>query len=309
MSLLSLLAVLLLEQFRPLDSRAKLNRLFIRYANTLERHLNAGENRHGVLAWCLAVVPPVLGLLVVSAMLYQITPLLAWGLNIGILYVTIGFKSFTREATEVAAALREEEGGLARAKAVLAPWHGRALDEFSEGDVARVAVEQTFLCAYRQLFGVVAWFMVLGAAGAMLYYASQILAQKWGSQDEKEFGRFGVFAAKVFDLLDWVPLRFTAISFAVMGDFEDAAYCWRAQAMQWAQEGAGILLASGAGALGVRLGGPLPYDGSVEFRPELGMGDDADADYIDSAVGLIWRTLVLWLVLLVLLTLAHWTAV
>jgi len=309
MSLLSLLAVLLLEQFRPLDSRAKLNRLFIRYANTLERHLNAGENRHGVLAWCLAVLPPVAGLLIASALLYHITPFLAWGLNIGILYVTIGFKSVTREASEVASALRQEEGGLARAREVLSRWHGRPVDTFSEGDVARLAVEQTFLCSYRQLFGVVAWFMVLGAAGAMLYYASQILAQKWGSQDEKDFGRFGVFAAKAFELLDWVPLRFTAISFAVVGDFEDAAYCWRSQALQWAQEGAGILLSSGAGALGVRLGGPLPYEGGVEFRPELGLGDDPDADYIDSAVGLVWRTLVLWLVLLVLLTLAHWTAV
>lgn len=309
MSLLSLLAVLLLEQFRPLDSRAKLNRLFIRYANYLERHLNAGENRHGVLAWCLAVVPAALGLFIASALLYRITPLLAWALNVGILYVTIGFKSITREANEVAAALRQEEGGLARAKVVLSRWHGKPVDGFSEGDVARVAVEQTFLCAYRQLFGVAAWFVVLGAAGAMLYYASQILAQKWGTQDEQEFGRFGFFAAKVFEVLDWVPLRFTAISFAVVGDFEDAAYCWRTQALQWAQEGAGILLAAGAGALGVRLGGPLPYEGGVDFRPELGLGDEADADYIDSAVGLIWRTLVLWLVLLVLLTLAHWTGV
>jgi cobalamin biosynthesis protein CobD/CbiB len=309
MSLFSLIAALLLEQFRPLGNRAKLNRLFIRYANTLERHLNAGEKRHGILAWSLAVAPPVLALLAASMALSAISPLLAWGLNIGVLYVTIGFKSFTREAGDVAAALRQPEGGLAQARAVLERWNGRAAGDYAEGEVAKVAVEQTFLCAYRQLFGTAVWFVIFGAAGAMLYYASSILAHKWGEQDEEEFGRFGSFAAKAFEVLDWAPLRFTALSFAVMGDFEDAVYCWRNQALQWAQEGAGILLSSAAGALGVRLGGPLPADGTVEFRSELGLGDEPDADYIDSAIGLVWRTLVLWLVLLLLLTLARWSGV
>ena len=106
--------------------------------------------------------------------------------------------------------------------------------------------------------------------------------------------------------MDWVPLRLSAISFAVVGDFEDAVYCWRSQASAWAQQGIGIVLASGAGALGVKLGEPLNYGGNIEFRPELGLGDDADADYLDSAVSLVWRTVVLWLVLLLLLTLAGW---
>ncbi|MDP2155197.1 MAG: CobD/CbiB family protein, partial [Sulfuricella sp.] len=60
------------------------------------------------------------------------------------------------------------------------------------------------------------------------------------------------------------------------------------------------------GALGVKLGEPLSYGGNIEFRPELGLGDAADADYLDSAVSLVWRAVVLWLVLLLLLTLAGW---
>ena len=89
------------------------------------------------------------------------------------------------------------------------------------------------------------------------------------------------------------------------------AFCWRTQAKEWAaQEGgehAGIVLASGAGALGVLLGGPIPVVGAEpDERPELGLGDLPEADLLPSAVGLIWRALVLWLVLMLLLTLANW---
>jgi cobalamin biosynthesis protein CobD/CbiB len=92
-----------------------------------------------------------------------------------------------------------------------------------------------------------------------------------------------------------------------VGDFEDAVYCWRSQARQWTQHGMGIVLASGAGAMGVRLGNAIPGCDGMESRPELGLGDEADADYLDSTVGMVWRALVLWLVFLFLLNLARWT--
>ncbi len=67
------------------------------------------------------------------------------------------------------------------------------------------------------------------------------------------------------------------------------------------------MLASGAGALGVKLGGPLPVAGDKpEVRPEIGLGEEPDAELLPSAVGLVWRALVLWLVLILLLTLANW---
>ena len=84
----------------------------------------------------------------------------------------------------------------------------------------------------------------------------------------------------------------TALCFAIVGDFEDAIYCWRTQAKLWADESSGILLSSGAGALGVRLGMPVYESGEVTERPELGLGDDADVDFMQSTVGLVWRALV-----------------
>ena len=102
------------------------------------------------------------------------------------------------------------------------------------------------------------------------------------------------------------PVRITAAAFAIVGDFEDAVYCWRTQAGRWPDEAAGILLASGAGALGVRLGLPIVESGEVTERPELGLGEEADADFMQSGIGLVWRTLVLCLLLLTLLGVASW---
>ena len=74
-----------------------------------------------------------------------------------------------------------------------------------------------------------------------------------------------------------------------------------------AQADEGILLASGAGALGVTIGGMLTGPtGEPEFRPELGMGELADAESLLSATGLVWRALLVWLVVLLVVTLAYW---
>jgi cobalamin biosynthesis protein CobD/CbiB len=115
--------------------------------------------------------------------------------------------------------------------------------------------------------------------------------------DERDFGWF---AARAFHVIDWIPQRLTAFTFAVVGNFEDALYCWRSQAAQWLRPGEGIVLASGAGALGVRLGEPLPRGGAFIDRPPLGTGDPAREESLASLEGLLWRGLVLWLVVFLL---------
>jgi adenosylcobinamide-phosphate synthase len=76
--------------------------------------------------------------------------------------------------------------------------------------------------------------------------------------------------------------------------------------MLWADRTSGILIAAGAGALGVRLGMPVHETGDIVERPEMGVGDEADADFMQSTVGLVWRALVLCLLMLALLAIAGW---
>ena len=305
MSFLALLAALSLDYFKPLPAHFRFCPLFSRYANFLERQFNAGEHRHGLLAWILAVVPLVLLATLGNLLLTRLNPLLGWIWSAAVLYLVMGFRHLGVNAAAVASALRHQE--LDEARRLLGQWLGRDSADLSGGEVAKLGIEEILRGAYQHLFGVIIWFALFGPGGALLYRLSQILGLKWGELDEGEFGDFGKVAARIFAWMEWLPLRITAISFAVVGDFEDAMYCWRSQAGQWLQRGMGIVLASGAGAMGVKLGDPVPGRDGLEYRPELGLGDEADADYLDSAVSMVWRALVLWLVLLLLLTLARWT--
>lgn len=295
----ALLAALLLEYYRPLRLRFRVYAWFNAYARYLERQFNAGAHRHGVLAWALGVLPLALVVALVGYALADLGSPLAWVWSVAVVYLVTGFQQFSGNAAGVAASLRA--GALDDARRQLGQWTGSDVSSLSAAGVARRGIEETLANSYTQLFGVVLWFAMLGPGGAVLYRLAQILGRKWGRLDEREFGEFGAFAVRLQAWMEWLPLRVTGVSFAVMGDFEDAMYCWRSQAGQWAQQGLGIVLASGAGALGVKLG-------EGESGNELGLGDEADADYLDSALSLVWRALVLWLVLLFLFGLARWAS-
>ncbi|MDD5296493.1 MAG: CobD/CbiB family protein [Rhodocyclaceae bacterium] len=307
MSFLSLILAFMLEQFRPLNAGLWVRAPLVRLSRFLEGRFNDGEARHGMIAWLLALLPACLLVALANFLLYRVQPVLPLIFTVAVLYLTTGFRQSSHYFTDIQAALRNED--LDRARALIGEWRGRGADRLGSADVARLSIEEALLCSHRNVFGVVFWFVALsalglGPAGAVLYRMASFFNEQWGKRSESEFGQFGQFAARAFALLDWVPLRVTAVCFAIVGDFEDAIYCWRNQASLWADESSGILLASGAGALGVRLGMPVYESGEVTERPEMGLGDDADVDYMQSTVGLVWRALVLCLLLLLLFWLA-----
>lgn len=303
MSLFSLIVVLLLEQVRPLPYQQFVCGPLAWLADFLEGHFNAGDHKHGALAWLLAVVSLTLISGLVFLVLYQLNPLLAWVWNVFILYLTMGFRQFSHYYTDIQLALRM--GDVPHARQLFAEWRGRPADDLSSSDIARLSIEEALAASHRHVFGVLVGFVLLpGPCGAVLYRVASFLAEYWGKRRSAEFGDFGTFAQQAFSIIDWLPLRVTAAGFAIVGNFEDAIYCWRTQADKWPDDGLGIVLSSGAGALGVRLGMPVVEAGEIADRVEIGTGDEADVDFMQSAVGLVWRALVLWLLLLLLLGLA-----
>jgi cobalamin biosynthesis protein CobD/CbiB len=305
MSFLSILFTLLIEQVRPLTPRNAVHRGYLRYVNSLGNHFNAGEQNQGMAAWLLAVLPWVLVSVAIHYFLQDVSIAAAWVWNVAVLYLTMGFRQFSHAFTEIVEALRI--GDLDRARVLLGEWRGESAVEYNGTEIAKVAIEQGLIDSHRHVFGVIFWFLILpGPSGAVLYRMAGMLEQKWGSRSSEDYGDFGKFAQKIFHYLDWIPVRLTAMSFAIAGDFEDAVYCWRSQATTWMDPEQGVVLASGAGALGVRLGETLHHHGTVSFRPELGLGDDADVNTMTSAAGMIWRALVMWMFILALITVARW---
>jgi adenosylcobinamide-phosphate synthase len=316
LSFLSIVLALAFEQWRAFGWRVSVERAFARYARRIEHRFNGGTAQHGLLGTVVAIAPPVVFAAVAYWVADALHPLLALAVNSVVLYFLMGFRRFSHAVSAITKAL--QAGDLAAARRALGSWRGGDAHELSSRDVAKLAIECGIVDAYRQVFAVLFWFVVLpGPAGAVLYRAAVLLEDEWRNRagmdptpHDEARRHFGRPARHLLWMLDWVPVRLTALSFAIVGDFEDAVACWRAQTQSWAQMDGGVttgaLLASGGGALGVVLGGALPVlAGEPDLRPEVGMGDTVEPEMLPSAIGLIWRALILWLMLILLATLAN----
>lgn len=306
MTLFSLIAVLLIEQIRPLPYRAVVYGPLARLARFLEDRFNAGEHGHGVVAWFAGVGSLVLIAGGGYAAAHAVNPVLAWAWNVLLLYLTMGFRQFSHFFTDIQLALRMDD--LPHARELLAQWRGFPADGMSSVDIARSSIREALIASHLHVFGVLACFLVLpGPCGAVLYRAAAFFAEQWKGRGESGSDAFGLFARRAFAAIDWLPARMTAAGFAVVGNFEAAVYHWKnrraAEPGAPLGEGAEIVLAAGVGALGMNLGasGGNTVDPAEGGQPGT---EEVDMDSMQSAVGLVWRALLLWLLLALLLALA-----
>jgi cobalamin biosynthesis protein CobD/CbiB len=299
MSVFAIVVALLIEQWPALGERKGFLSALSRWAIWVERNFNAGEPRHGVVAWLIAVGPAVLIAIVVSSVLESTFFPLALAFDVLVLYYTIGFRQYSHFFTDIQVAIKT--GDIDRARELVSAWRGEATVVRSREEIIRLTIEEALVGAHRQVFGGLLWYILLpGPSGAILYRMACFLHQRWGG-----LGTFGRFAERAFYLLDWPAVRLTALIFAVVGDFEDAVYCWRTQARGWADPNAGVVLSSGAGAMGVRLGMSFQSETGPETRAEIGVGESVDGPFLDSTVGLLWRSIVFWVFLLGLVSVAQ----
>ncbi len=315
MTFLSILCALLIEQIRPLRADNPLyigiNYLAIR----VEIWLNAGKETHGRVGWIVMMLLLVLPTALVYWLCNLIHPIAAFIWNIVIVYLTLGFRHYSHYFTSIQLALNA--GDEVTAKKLLAEWTKQDVTALDVSDIVRIAVEQSLITTHRNVFGVFFWFLMpIGPAGAVMYRVAEHLAKAWNEPEHMKNELFGRFAARAFYWVDWIPVRLTAAAFAVVGNFEDAIYAWRNFAHRWQDEAVGIILSAGGGAMGVRLGEPeavaqvLALDVSmvdvVSSEPDALPGEVPTVRTLQSAVGLVWRALLLWMLLLLLLSVAVW---
>ena len=325
MSFFAILFALLLEQARPLSRANPVHAGVRAWAVSVRRNFDAGREHHGWVAWGLAVVPVVL----VSAGIYWLLMRwVGWPIamlwNVLVLYVTLGFRQFSHHFTRIRDAL--ESGDETAAREGLAQWRQVETVEVPRSEVVRHVIEYSVLSAHRHVFGVLFWFAVLaafglGPAGAVMYRMAEYLSRYWsrisigGAPLVSERLQFS--ARQAWTVLDWLPARMTALGFAVVGSFEEAIDGWRFHTKHFPNDNDGVILAATAGAINVRLGGsalkmredlevaPIYDDEDVWQEPGVTPGREAETSHLRSVVGLVWRSVVVWMLLIALLSLAR----
>lgn len=258
----------------------------------LAHRLEAYCSRHrlsGLLAWALLVLPPVL----LAACLVQVLPEpLRWSFEAVTLYFAIGARSLMQHAEAVCQPLMH--GDLQQARISVGHMVSRDTSALDEPAVARATVESVLENGADAIFGALFWFLLLGAPGAILYRLANTLDAMWGYRNER-FLHFGWAAARIDDALNLIPARLTALSYCLCGNLKNGLRCWRVQAATWYSPNAGPVMAAGAGALQVSLGGAAVYHGVAKERPLLGNGKEPKAHDIHRAGRLVQRAMLLWL--------------
>jgi adenosylcobinamide-phosphate synthase len=326
MSFFAVLFALLLEQVKPLPRGNVIHDALTGWMRWAARNFDAGRESHAWVVWCVTALAPAILAWALFYSLDRLNSLVGLAFDVGVLYLTLGFRQFSHYFTDIRDAL--DHGDEPEARRLLSEWRHLDASELPASELLRHVIEHSLLAAHRHVFGVFFWFVLLssfglGPAGAVLYRMAELASRYWafksGDAALATNETLTALSLRLFQLLDHVPARLTASGFAVVGNFEEAVNCWRRDAGLWKYDNEGVILAAAAGAVGVRLGGGsapgLTPDRAKTFEagapPESAEaagstpGAVPQLGHLRSVVGLVWRSVVLWMFLLALLSLAN----
>src|SRR3954470_5513083 len=210
-------------------------------------------------------------------------------------WAVLGGTSLARAAATMDAHLAA--GDLPAARAHLSALAGRDPSGLGEPELARATVESVAANTSDAAVAPLFWGAVAGLPGLLGYRAANTLDAMVGYRSAR-YERFGWAAARLDDVLNWVPARLTAaltVATAPLagGSSAGAWRAWRRDGAAHPSPNAGRCEAALAGALDLRLGGRNVYGSRVEERPHLGdgrppvRGDIARATRLSRAV---WTT-------------------
>jgi len=296
---------------------------FGRLADFIEKKLNRvnttspmGARISGIAAYLFAVLPLLFSITylcvylpyslfsseqgsLLSHLFFQIA------LPAFVLYLAIGWQSLMQHARAISKPLKE--GQIVDARLAVSMVVSRDTENLQEEGISRAATESILENGADAIFAAIFWFIFAGIPGVVLYRLSNTLDAMWGYKNPR-FLHFGWAAARIDDVMNYIPARLTAISYALIGNTRQAFSCWRQQAPTWKSPNAGPVMSAGAGALNISLGGAAQYHASMESRPDLGpkvgIGQAPSAEGIDQACSLVTRSLYLWLLVLFFVQLA-----
>jgi len=246
----------------------------------------------GIAGLVLLLLPPVFITILLTQNLIN-----EYLINTLLLYFAIGSRSLSEHAMQVYFALKENNHS--KAQILTAKLVSRDTQELNEMQLSKATIESVLENGCDAIFGAIFWYIVAGAPGVVMYRIVNTLDAMWGYRNER-YNHFGWAAARLDDVLNYIPSRLTALSYAVVGQFQNAIQCWYSQGSRWKSPNAGPVMAAGAGALSILLGGTATYHGERQQRPILGLDNNPQILDIERAVRLVNRSILLWMVVIVI---------
>lgn len=321
MGFLALLFALVIEQVRPFTGAVQLRTWGASWVDWALENFDAGASGQGLVYWSIAALLPagmVIAIHWILALWLGWFSAFVW--NVAVLYATLGFRQFSHYFTEIRGAL--ESGDDDTARRLLQHWIGQPSGEPDRPEMIRLLVAQSVLSAHRHVFGVFAWYSLgsllgLGPAGAVVYRIGAYMQARTGfSADAGSRASLAAqrFARQMWWFLDWLPVRLTAMGFAFVGSFEESIDLWRRWELLRPGDNDALLIAATSGAIGIELADPVTAAalaavpgsaGSSGLQTGAGGQKSPQIGHLAAVVGLVWRTVVMWLVLLALMTLAR----
>ncbi len=317
MSFFAIFLALVLEQIRPLGALHAIYNVAERWVSWMARTLDAGVRHQAWITWGLTVLGPALVAMLLHwslALIFGWVVAFCW--HVALLYVTLGFRQFSHHFSAVREALDNGDENQARER--LAQWQHVQIGQIPRHEIVRHVTEHAVIAAHRHVFGVFFWYAALsilglGPVGAVVYRLSELGQRHWQKPNPNGTmvsEALRSVACRAWQAMDWLPSRMTALGFAIVGSFEDAMDGWRHHAHLFPQDNDGVILAATAGAINIRLGGAALHSGQEDpngtaTASSSTPGRVPEAAHLAQVVGLVWRTVIMWLVLLALLTMAN----
>lgn len=286
-----------LDRFLPERLRADPFVWYRAWAESIERRFNGRSRSHGIVAAVVALIPVVLLVLVLRYIFGELGWVLRFAFDVIVLSWCLDLYRLADRAQEVSESL--QAGDMPVANENLRLLAGGDADELTEASIARAAVETVLKQGNSVVIAPLFWFIVLGPVGAVLQRLTRVLDRLWGYRSER-LAEFGWAAARLDDILGWIPARVTALSYAIMGSFEDALRCWRYQVGVWSDSNSGLLLASGFGAMQMQSCEGLSESDDQGTRVAM-TAVVPDAGHVHRVVALLRRVLLFWFAVAVLI--------
>ena len=264
-------------------------------ADRVEGWLNSPQSSRldGRLGGMIGLLLLICPLVVITALLQALHPVI----SLVLLYLALGGHSLLEHARRISNTL--QQGDLEASRQQVGWIVSRDTTAMQPADIVRATIESILENGSDAIFGALFWFLVAGAPGVVAYRLVNTLDAMWGYRNHR-FQHFGWAVARLDDLLNLLPARLTALTYAVVGSFNNALRCWSQQAASWESPNAGPVMTAGAGALNLRLGGPASYHGKTVQRPIIGSGNEPNSNDIERAMSLVRDALLVWLIVIII---------